>query len=67
MIKRADQVIVLADSSKFRKSLFHRICDLGKINVLITDQEPDSKMKEILITNEVELIVVPSDNLNNSL
>ncbi|NOU90762.1 DeoR family transcriptional regulator [Paenibacillus sp. LMG 31460] len=67
MIKRADQVIVLADSSKFRKSLFHRICDLGKINVLITDQEPDSKMREMLIHNEVELIVVPSENLNNSL
>lgn len=67
MIKRADQIIVLADSSKFGKSLFHRICDLGKINVIITDQEPDSKMKEMLIHNEVELIIVPTENSNNSL
>ncbi|MNR22237.1 HTH-type transcriptional repressor GlcR [compost metagenome] len=61
MLKRADQVIVLADSSKFGKSLFHRICGFEKINVLITDLEPDSKMKDTLIKNEVELIVVPSE------
>lgn len=59
MIKRADQVIVLADASKFGKSLFHRICDLGQIHVLITDQEPDRKMKDILITHQVEIMVIP--------
>ncbi|MUG71808.1 DeoR/GlpR family DNA-binding transcription regulator [Paenibacillus validus] len=60
MIKRADQVIVLADASKFGKSLFHRICDLGQIHVLITDQEPDRKMKDILITHQVEIMVIPA-------
>lgn len=59
MIKRADQVIVLADSSKFGKKLFHQICDFVKINVLITDQEPDSKMKDILKNDQIEIIVVP--------
>ncbi len=59
MIERADQVIVLADSSKFEKHLFHRICDFGKINVIVTDQEPDRKMKEILTDKQVELMIVP--------
>jgi DeoR/GlpR family transcriptional regulator of sugar metabolism len=59
MIKRADQIIVLADSSKFGKHLFHRICDLGKINILVTNQEPDSKMKDILKNYQVEIIVAP--------
>jgi len=38
MVKAADTTILLADSSKFNKDGFAKICDLKDIDILITDQ-----------------------------
>lgn len=47
MIEVAEKVIVLADSTKMNIRGFGKICNLNKIDVLITDEgiDPDTKMK----------------------
>ncbi|MNI31712.1 HTH-type transcriptional repressor GlcR [compost metagenome] len=57
MLKRADQVIVLADHSKFGKRLFHRLAGFDEIDIIITDQEPDPEIKEQLLNNEVQILI----------
>lgn len=39
VLRRADQVIVLADHSKFDKQMFHRVAGLEDIDIIITDRE----------------------------
>lgn len=47
MIEVAEKVIVLADSTKMNIRGFGKICNLNKIDVLITDEgiDPETKMK----------------------
>ncbi|WP_342076947.1 transcriptional regulator [Yoonia sp. SS1-5] len=40
MMKAARRVIVLADSTKFRKSALHRICDMDQVDIIVTDLAP---------------------------
>ncbi|WP_337101873.1 DeoR/GlpR family DNA-binding transcription regulator [Paenibacillus sp. YIM B09110] len=58
MIKRARQVIVLADHTKFGDQMFFKIADLESIDLLITDQKPNLEMMEKLVEHHVELLVV---------
>ena len=48
MIKAAQKIIVLADSSKFGRKGFGRICGLQDVDQIITDRGIDSKTKERL-------------------
>ncbi|WP_027417069.1 DeoR/GlpR family DNA-binding transcription regulator [Aneurinibacillus terranovensis] len=64
MIKRADQVIVLADHSKFGKKLFYRVASLDDIDLIITDREPDGDIADILHQHEIEMMVVPGEHTN---
>lgn len=57
MMRAADQVIVVADSTKFGRTSLARLCDLGDIDVLVTDGEVDLPWKERLVDAGVELIV----------
>ena len=41
LLDRADQVTVVADSSKLGKVAFARICELGDVDELITDAGAD--------------------------
>jgi DeoR family transcriptional regulator of aga operon len=43
LIRRADRVVVVADSSKIGRSAFARICDIGSVHQLITDHEVDAR------------------------
>jgi len=43
LIRRADRVVVVADSSKIGRSAFARICDIGSVHQLITDREVDAR------------------------
>lgn len=58
MVSQAQSVIILADSSKINKKGFGKICDLDKIQTLITDNKIDqnfiSKLEEI----GIEVIIV---------
>ncbi|MBY9079430.1 DeoR/GlpR transcriptional regulator [Paenibacillus sp. HN-1] len=61
MIKRANQVIVLADHTKFHVQMFYRIAELEAIDLLITDQRPDQAMIDILHEHKVELLIVSEE------
>ena len=49
MIKAAQKIIVLADSSKFGRKGFGRICELEDVDQIITDKGLDHKTKTKLI------------------
>ncbi|MGO4108168.1 DeoR/GlpR family DNA-binding transcription regulator [Paenibacillus sp. YAF4_2] len=57
MIKRANQVILLADSAKFEKNLFHRVCPFDDIDVLITDAEPPAPFNKICSEYDIQVII----------
>jgi DeoR/GlpR family transcriptional regulator of sugar metabolism len=57
MMAAADEVIVVADSTKFgRKSLSH-LCDLGDIDVMVVDNEITEDWRSKMIAAGVRLIV----------
>lgn len=57
MMRSADEVIVVADSTKFgHKSLAH-LCGLGEINVLVVDNEIEEEWRSRVIAAGVDLIV----------
>jgi DeoR/GlpR family transcriptional regulator of sugar metabolism len=56
MIASANTTILAVDSSKLEKTSFIKICDLGKVDVIVTDEVPDEKWNEVLATKNVELI-----------
>ncbi|MDN3669819.1 DeoR/GlpR family DNA-binding transcription regulator [Echinicola jeungdonensis] len=57
MIEVAQEVIVVADSSKFNKSSLAFIAGFDKINKVITDAEIEHHQSKMLERNDVELIV----------
>lgn len=57
MIKQANKVIVLADSSKMQKKGFGKICELSEIDVLITDSSVDENFIMQLEEAGVEVII----------
>ncbi|WP_435165868.1 DeoR/GlpR family DNA-binding transcription regulator [Paenibacillus glycanilyticus] len=57
MIKRANQVIMLADSAKFDKSLYHRVCSFDAIDLLITDVNPPAPFDKLLQDHNIEVII----------
>lgn len=59
-IARSKRVIVLADHTKFDKVSFVKICDLSKIDALITDKPLSPLWVEYLNQNNIEAIVAPA-------
>ena len=58
MIKAAQKIIVLADSSKFGRKGFGRICGLEDVDQIITDNGIDNKTKDALIELGIHVTVV---------
>lgn len=58
MIKSAQKTIILADSLKFGRSGFGRICGLKEIDQIITDKGIDVDFKEKLIDLGIDITVV---------
>lgn len=56
-MRRSDQVIMLADHSKFGKRMFHRFADFDQIDTIVTDREVETSLREKLMENNVEIIV----------
>lgn len=56
--KQADQLIVLADSTKLGKRSNFILCPLSEIDVLITDSEADPKMVRLFEEAEIKVILV---------
>ncbi|TBL75176.1 DeoR/GlpR transcriptional regulator [Paenibacillus thalictri] len=57
MLKRADQVILLADHSKFGKKQFHTVAGFEQIDIVITDRKPDPALEEVLNKHEVHIML----------
>ncbi|CAM2871757.1 DeoR/GlpR family DNA-binding transcription regulator [Paenibacillus sediminis] len=62
MIRRAGQVIVLADHTKFEHQMFYKIADLEEVDLLITDKRPSDKMMNELSDHGVQLFIVSEEN-----
>jgi len=57
MMEVADEVIVVADSTKFGQSSLARLCELGGIDVLVVDNEIAEDWRSKLVAAGVEVIV----------
>ena len=58
MLNAAQKVIVLADSSKFGKKSFARICDLSQVDEIITDCGISNSIRERLEEKEIKVTIV---------
>jgi DeoR family transcriptional regulator, ulaG and ulaABCDEF operon transcriptional repressor len=57
LIDRADEIIILADSSKFERTSGNVVCSLNRIDTIITDSKISTKMKDIFSSNNVKIII----------
>lgn len=57
LIDRAEQVILLVDSSKFASSSGAIVCPLGEIDVLITDSGIDPEMARMVRAAGIDLLI----------
>ena len=57
LMSRADQLIVLVDSSKFRASASFVVCDLAAIDVVVTDAGVTEAEIAMLEAHDIEVIV----------
>ena len=57
LMDKADQLIVLADSSKFRGSATFLVCGLDEIDIVITDAGLREADLDLLNAHEVEVII----------
>ncbi|QDU90634.1 Glucitol operon repressor [Pirellulimonas nuda] len=55
MMRAAEEVIVVADSSKFGRASLASLCPLSQINRLVTDDELDDKWREVLADAGIEV------------
>lgn len=59
LIDRAEQVILLADSSKFNSSSGAIVCSLDEVDIIVTDDGIPPEMGERFTKTGIRLIVVP--------
>jgi DeoR family transcriptional regulator, aga operon transcriptional repressor len=60
LIEVSDQVILLADSSKFRSSAMVRVCGLSAVQHAVIDDGASEPELAVLRENSVNLIIVPA-------
>jgi DeoR/GlpR family transcriptional regulator of sugar metabolism len=65
MIRRSDQVVVLADHSKFGKRLFHRFAGFEDIDIIITDRMPSQDIVDVLHGSGVEILLTTETGGND--
>jgi DeoR family transcriptional regulator, fructose operon transcriptional repressor len=57
MMTSAEEVMVVADSTKFGHTSLSHLCDLAEIDVLVTDHEISPKWQARIAAAEVKLVV----------
>jgi DeoR family myo-inositol catabolism operon transcriptional repressor len=55
VISKSSKIILLADSSKFNSVSLMTYCDLGDIDILITDKMPDKEIKDYLFDKKISI------------
>jgi len=63
LLKQADKLYVLADSSKIGKRSSLILCSLNEVDVLITDDKADPKYMKIFEEHGIQVLTVPSGDL----
>lgn len=58
MIRASQEIIILADSSKFGKRGFCKICDIDKVHHIITDKNAPAHIIEMLREREIKVTLV---------
>lgn len=58
MIRAAQKIIVMADSSKLNRKGFGKICDMDEFDLIITDSGADAAIVKILEEKGVEVVLV---------
>ena len=58
LLDLTEELVALVDSSKFNASAGHKLCELSKVNILVTDSEIDDASAKMLESSGVRLIVV---------
>lgn len=56
MIKISKKVVLLCDSTKFDKTAFYKVCELDKIDYIITDKQPNEEWITIFEQHGINLI-----------
>ncbi|MCL9782454.1 DeoR/GlpR family DNA-binding transcription regulator [Vibrio sp. S4M6] len=62
MISQAQKVILVCESSKFGQQHVFKVCDLEKIDVIVTNQAPSASLCDLIRTHDIQLIVTSSEN-----
>jgi len=57
MMRQAQQVILLCDSSKFDQQNFHTICTLAQVDIIISDQRPTPQLMQLIDQHNIKLII----------
>lgn len=57
MVKVSSQTIILADHTKFGVVSLYTFLDFGKVDILITDQQPQQQYIDCFNQNKIQLIV----------
>lgn len=63
MIAASDQVIVLADHTKFNQRSFSKIADMDKVSILITDADIPKEARQRLTDKGIQIIIAMHRNL----
>ena len=62
MINAAEQLIIVADSTKFGHTSLALSCDLTEIDTLVTDSDVTDEWKQRLATADVKLIIAENQS-----
>jgi DeoR family ulaG and ulaABCDEF operon transcriptional repressor len=57
LIERAEQVILLVDSSKFQHSSGNVVCELKDVDIVVTDRGLDSKHRAMLEAARIKVVI----------
>jgi DeoR family fructose operon transcriptional repressor len=67
MLEASEEVIVVADSSKFGHQSLAHLCPLSRIDYLVVDREIDAKWREKLETAGVKLVLADPSEKHSTL
>jgi DeoR family fructose operon transcriptional repressor len=59
MIARCERVAILADQTKFGRTLFAQVAELGRADYLVTDAPPPPELEEALREKGVRVVLPP--------
>ena len=61
MMKAADEVVIVADSTKFGRTSLARLCELSEVDILVVDNEITDEWREKINDTGVKLIVADAN------